>query len=122
MILQSPVQLAAMIDHTLLDAAAMEADIRKLCRQAAEYRFAAVCVTARWISLAADLLRDSGTRAMAFRWERFRAIVPEAEELIMAGADRWIWLPIWRRSLQEMNARKDIQAVQICRMIATLKV
>jgi len=133
MILQSPVQLAAMIDHTLLDAAAMEADIRNLCRQAADYRFAAVCVTARWISLAADLLRGSGTRTAGVAGFPLGAVSPrikalEAEELIMAGADEVDMVADLAAILagDEKTLRKDIQAVQkICRMMkpaVTLKV
>jgi deoxyribose-phosphate aldolase len=54
-----PGDVAALIDHTLLKPEATRADIERLCREAAEYRFATVCVNATWVLLAARLLRDT---------------------------------------------------------------
>jgi deoxyribose-phosphate aldolase len=54
-----PTDLAGYIDHTLLRPDAVVADIDKLCAEAAEFRFAAVCVNPTWVSRAADDLRDS---------------------------------------------------------------
>ncbi len=45
-------QLAAAIDHTLLKPEAGKEDILKLCREAAEYRFAAVCINPVYVKLA----------------------------------------------------------------------
>src|SRR5947209_9128188 len=60
--------LARMIDHTLLKAEATEADIRRLVDEAVEHRFASVCVNGRWVALAAEMLRsakaDEGDRAV----------------------------------------------------------
>src|SRR5262245_39978107 len=39
-----PGEVAAMIDHTLLKPDATRAEIETLCREAAEHRFATVCV------------------------------------------------------------------------------
>lgn len=44
--------IAALIDHTLLRPEATAADIGAHCRQALEYRFAAVCVHPYWVPLA----------------------------------------------------------------------
>src|SRR5688572_16169416 len=52
--------VAGMIDHTLLKPDATRADIEKLCREAAEYRFATVCVNPAWVAVAASLLRGTG--------------------------------------------------------------
>jgi len=52
-------ELAALIDHTLLKPDATEAQIDELCREAAEYEFASVCVNPTWVPLAAGLLRGS---------------------------------------------------------------
>jgi len=52
--------VAAMIDHTLLKPEATRADIEKLCREAAQFHFATVCVNPGWVALAANLLRGSG--------------------------------------------------------------
>src|SRR5918998_3181251 len=51
---------AGMIDHTLLKPEASESDIRKLCEEAARYRFASVCVNPSWVRSAACNLRGSG--------------------------------------------------------------
>ncbi|MDR1684263.1 MAG: deoxyribose-phosphate aldolase [Elusimicrobiota bacterium] len=52
--------LASYIDHTLLKAAATKADIEALCKEAAGYKFASVCVNPFWVPLAAGLLKGSG--------------------------------------------------------------
>jgi deoxyribose-phosphate aldolase len=52
--------VATMIDHTLLKPDATRADIQKLCREAAEFRFATVCINPVWVALCASLLRGSG--------------------------------------------------------------
>ena len=52
-------QVAALIDHTLLKADATRAEIEKLCREAAEFGFATVCVNPTWVALAARLLAGS---------------------------------------------------------------
>jgi deoxyribose-phosphate aldolase len=54
-----PTDLARYIDHTLLRPDAVVADIDKLCAEAAEYRFAAVCVNPTWVRRAADDLRGT---------------------------------------------------------------
>jgi deoxyribose-phosphate aldolase len=52
--------LAAVIDHTLLKPDAMEADITRVCAEAARFGFAAVCINPCWVALAAKLLEASG--------------------------------------------------------------
>ncbi|MGE3885352.1 MAG: deoxyribose-phosphate aldolase [Vicinamibacterales bacterium] len=52
--------VAASIDHTLLKPDATAEDIDKLCREAAEWRFATVCVNPTWVARAAARLRGSG--------------------------------------------------------------
>jgi deoxyribose-phosphate aldolase len=52
--------VAAMIDHTLLKPDATRQEIEKLCREAAEFHFATVCVNPAWVATAAGLLRGSG--------------------------------------------------------------
>jgi deoxyribose-phosphate aldolase len=51
--------VAAMIDHTLLKADASRGEVERLCREAAEYRFASVCVNPTWIATCARLLHGS---------------------------------------------------------------
>ena len=51
-----------MIDHTILRADATESDVRKLCAEAAEYKFASVCVNPWWAALAASELQGTGVK------------------------------------------------------------
>ena len=52
--------VSTMIDHTLLKPDATQAEMEKLCREAAEFHFATVCVNPAWVAAAAALLRGSG--------------------------------------------------------------
>jgi deoxyribose-phosphate aldolase len=51
--------LARYIDHTLLRPEATEAEVRKLVEEAAEHGFASVCIPPVYVSLAAEILRDT---------------------------------------------------------------
>lgn len=53
------IPVASYIDHTLLKATCRSADISQLCREAIEFRFAAVCVPPFLVKEAADALKDS---------------------------------------------------------------
>jgi deoxyribose-phosphate aldolase len=52
--------LASYIDHTLLKPEATEDQIRKLCAEAAEFRFATVCIEPTWVRLGYRLLAGTG--------------------------------------------------------------
>ena len=54
-----PRDLARYIDHTLLKPDATAADIDRLCAEAREYGFAAVCINPTWVRRAADRLRGT---------------------------------------------------------------
>ena len=54
--------IAGYIDHTVLAADATKERIESLCREAAEYGFASVCVNSCWVSLAARLLEGSTSK------------------------------------------------------------
>jgi deoxyribose-phosphate aldolase len=56
----APAGIASMIDHTLLKPDATRKDLEELCREAAQFRFATVCVNPAWVALAARLLAGSG--------------------------------------------------------------
>lgn len=51
--------IASLIDHTLLKAEATAPQIEQLCKEAAEYNFASVCVNPTWVALAAKELENS---------------------------------------------------------------
>ncbi len=55
-----PSDIAHFIDHTLLKPDATAESIDKLCDEALQYRFAAVCVNPAWVRRAAAKLRGSG--------------------------------------------------------------
>lgn len=51
--------IAKMIDHTLLKPDATQQEIAQLCFEAKKYGFASVCVNPTWVSLCAQLLQGS---------------------------------------------------------------
>jgi deoxyribose-phosphate aldolase len=110
--------VSTMIDHTLLKPDASRGEIEKLCREAAEFHFATVCVNPAWVKLAASLLRGSGvgvcsvvgfplgaTTADVKNYETRRAIFDGATEIDMViniGA---------LKSGDLQTVEKDIEAV-----------
>lgn len=54
--------VAQVIDHTLLKADATKEDIIKLINEAKEYHFASVCINPLWVSFAADALKESDVK------------------------------------------------------------
>ncbi|MCG6962053.1 MAG: deoxyribose-phosphate aldolase [Acidobacteria bacterium] len=54
-----PPSVAAFIDHTLLRPDATAAEIDRLCDEAVQYGFAAVCINPAWVARAARRLRGS---------------------------------------------------------------
>ena len=92
----APSGIAAMIDHTLLKPDATRQNIEDLCREAAQFRFATVCVNPTWVALCARLLSGSGvgvcsvvgfplgaTTADVKGYETQRAIFDGAREIDM---------------------------------------
>ena len=55
-------QLNQYIDHTNLKPTATEADILKLCAEAAKYHFASVCVNPLWVATAKQALAGTDVR------------------------------------------------------------
>jgi len=56
----APSAVASMIDHTLLKPDATRQNIEDLCREAAQFKFATVCVNPTWVATCARLLQGSG--------------------------------------------------------------
>lgn len=52
--------IASYIDHTILAADATEEKVAKLCREAAEWKFASVCVNTCWTKFCAEKLKGTG--------------------------------------------------------------
>jgi len=113
--------LASLIDHTLLKPDATRTDIEQLCREAAQFCFASVCVNPNWVPLCRELLRDSGVKVCTVigfpsgahapdvkAYEARRAVEQGAEEIDMViniGA-----LKSKDYALVEMDIRGVVQA------------
>jgi deoxyribose-phosphate aldolase len=88
----SHIELAGVIDHTLLKPETTSEQIRRLCEEAKQYGFHAVSINPRWVPLAADLLHGTNVAVggvvslpLGADFTNIKAI--QAKEAIMAGAD-----------------------------------
>jgi len=61
----APADVASMIDHTLLKPDATRMQIEELCREAAQFKFATVCVNPTWVAVCARMLAASGVGVCA---------------------------------------------------------
>jgi deoxyribose-phosphate aldolase len=85
-------EIAAWIDHTLLKPEATAGQVKKLCEEARQYHFAAVCVNPVYVPLARGLLKDAGVGLCAVIAFPLGAILPEdkvyeARRVIENGAN-----------------------------------
>ncbi|HEX3704732.1 MAG TPA: deoxyribose-phosphate aldolase [Vicinamibacterales bacterium] len=76
----APADIAAMIDHTLLKPDATRRNIEELCREAAQFRFATVCVNPVWVALSARLLAGSGVGVCSVVGFPLGATPPDVKE------------------------------------------
>ncbi|MDA8234077.1 MAG: deoxyribose-phosphate aldolase [Clostridia bacterium] len=110
--------MAKLIDHTILKANATEEEITQLCREAAEYGFASVCINPYHVPLAHKLLADSGVpvcTVIGFPLGASATAVKayETTEAVKAGAkevDMVINIGLLIKGQNEL-VQKDIQAV-----------
>jgi deoxyribose-phosphate aldolase len=58
-VIPQDLNIAGMIDHTLLKPDATQQEIAQLCFEARKYGFASVCVNPTWVPLCAELLKGS---------------------------------------------------------------
>jgi deoxyribose-phosphate aldolase len=84
--------LASRIDHTLLKADASEKEIKKLCAEAKEYGFAAVCVPPYFVRKCKIWLKDTQVKVVTvvgfpLGFSHTPAKVEEARRAIDEGAD-----------------------------------
>jgi len=75
----APGGVASMIDHTLLKPDATRREIEALCREAAEYRFASVCINPTWVALCASLLQSTGVKVCSVVGFPLGATTPDAK-------------------------------------------
>lgn len=84
--------LRSIIDHTLLKPEANPMDIERLCREAIENKFFAVCVNSSFVELAKNLVKDTPVKVAAvvgfpLGASSTYAKVAETEKSIKDGAD-----------------------------------
>ncbi len=70
-------EIAAWIDHTLLKPEATGGQVRKLCEEARQYKFAAVCVNPVYVTLARSLLKGAEVGVSAVIAFPLGAMLPE---------------------------------------------
>ncbi len=77
------------IDHTILKPTCLVADIQKLCEEAKQYQFAAVCVPPNFIKLAKQLVQGSAVQVATVIGFPFGYSATEAKiaEIILAMVD-----------------------------------
>lgn len=56
------IDLARLIDHTLLKPEATKSEVEKLCAEAKKYNFASVCINPSYVPLCSKLLRDTAVK------------------------------------------------------------
>jgi deoxyribose-phosphate aldolase len=84
--------VASYIDHTLLKPTCTETDISKLCREAIEFRFAAVCIPPFVAKLAVQSLKGSNVKTATvigfpMGYSALDAKISETQTAIIDGAD-----------------------------------
>jgi deoxyribose-phosphate aldolase len=85
-------KLNAYIDHTLLKPTALVSDIEKLCKEAIEYQFAAVCVPPNFVKKAKAFLGNSSVKlatviGFPFGYAAVEAKLAEVLLAMVDGAD-----------------------------------
>lgn len=86
------VNLASMIDHTVLKPNTTEEQIHKLCAEAKEFGFASVCINPCYVPIAVNLLKDSSVKVCTVIGFPLGANTTatkifEAKDAILMGAD-----------------------------------
>ncbi len=71
--------LGRFIDHTLLKPEATREQIEQLCSEAKRYKFASVCINPCWISVCADLLRNTEVKVCTVVGFPFGATLTEVK-------------------------------------------
>ena len=85
-------QINQYIDHTLIKPTALIADIKRICNEAIQYKFAAVCVPPPMIRTAKQELKNSGIKTATvigfpFGYSAVEAKIAETVLSIVDGAD-----------------------------------
>lgn len=78
-VIPQDLNIAKMIDHTLLKPDATQQEIAQLCFEARKYGFASVCVNPTWVSLCAELLKGSSVKVCTVIGFPLGATAPEVK-------------------------------------------
>ncbi len=78
-VIPQDLNLAKMIDHTLLKPEATQDQIAQLCFEARKYGFASVCINPTWVSLCAQLLQGSSVKVCTVIGFPLGATAPEVK-------------------------------------------
>ena len=120
--------IAKFIDHTLLSPTATDSDIRRICREAREYNFKAVCVAGSRLDLARELLTGSDILLAAVVGfphgnASTEAKVCEATAYVKSGADELdvVLNTGWVRSGQWNLVARELEHLRECASEKTLK-
>ncbi len=121
--------VAKLIDHTLLKPAATRQDIHRLCEEARQYGFFSVCINPVWVSYAKEQLKGSDVKVCTVIGFPLGANttavkVYETEDALKNGADEIdMVINIGALKAQEyQTVLQDIQAVRKACMGHVLKV
>jgi deoxyribose-phosphate aldolase len=125
----TPNELAPYIDHTLLKPETTRVQVEKLCQEAQEYGFFAVCVNSRFVEVCKDLLKGSPVKIAAVVGFPLGAMdtkakAYETKEAVAKGADE-IDMVISIGAIKENNwseVERDIAEVVKAASKATVKV
>lgn len=123
--------IAAMIDHTILKPEVGKKQVEKICLEAKKYGFASVCVNSSYVSFCAELLKDTAVKVCtvigfplgamstaAKAAEAHQAILDGAEELDMVihigmlkdGNDDYVERDI-RSVVEEANGHAAVKVI-----------
>jgi deoxyribose-phosphate aldolase len=113
-----PAGVAGFIDHTLLKPDATAKDVEQLCREAAEHRFATVCVNPCWVALCAARLRGTAVGVCSVVGFPLGATIADVKrvetERVIADGAREVDMVINIGALKSGDLRtveRDIEAV-----------
>jgi deoxyribose-phosphate aldolase len=119
----APAGVANLIDHTLLKPDATRDEIEQLCREAAEFGFATVCVNPAWVGLCAARLQGTPVGVCSVVGFPLGATTPDVKHYetrrVLADGAREVDMVINVGALKSGDLRlleRDIEAVAVpCR-------
>src|SRR4051812_35468967 len=84
--------VAAYIDHTVLNPSTVMSDVKKVCAESLKFHFAAVCIPPPFVRSAKSLLHDSDVKVATvigfpFGYSNARAKLAEVQQALSDGAD-----------------------------------